>query len=58
MPASSQDNNRVCQSRWTKRTPITAAEQNAAASFVASDPFVEWLLSDKDRLPADFELAI
>src|SRR5271170_4047316 len=32
--------------------------QAALAAFVAPDPFVEWFLSDKDRLPADFELAI
>ncbi len=32
--------------------------QAALAAFVAPDPFVEWLLSDQDRLPADFELAI
>jgi len=36
----------------------TEVVQAALAAFVASDPFVEWLLSDKDRLPADFELAI
>ncbi len=30
----------------------------ALALFVASDPFVDWFLSDKDRLPADFELGI
>ena len=28
------------------------------AALAAPDPFVEWLLSDKDRLPADFELAV
>ncbi len=32
--------------------------QAALAAFVAPDPFVEWFLSDRDRLPADFELAI
>jgi len=32
--------------------------QAALAAFVAPDPFVVWFLSDKDRLPADFELAI
>lgn len=32
-----------------------AATSNA---FVAPDPLVEWLLSDKDRLPAKFKLAI
>jgi hypothetical protein len=36
----------------------TEIVQAALAAFVAPDPFVEWLLSDKDRLPADFELAI
>ncbi len=36
----------------------TEVVQAALAAFVAPDPFVEWLLSDKDRLPADFELAI
>jgi hypothetical protein len=28
------------------------------AAFVELDPFVEWLLSDEDRLPAGFEPAI
>ncbi|SRR6266849_5325860 len=38
---------------------MTEVVQAALAAFVApSDPFVEWLLSDKDRLPADFERAI
>lgn len=32
--------------------------QAALAALVAPDPFVEWFLSDMDRLPADFELAI
>jgi hypothetical protein len=36
----------------------TDVVQAALAAFVAPDPFVEWFLSDKDRLPADFELAI
>lgn len=36
----------------------TEVVQAALAAFVAPDPFVEWLLSDRDRLPADFELAI
>lgn len=36
----------------------TAIVQTALAAFVALDPFVEWFLSDRDRLPADFELAI
>jgi hypothetical protein len=36
----------------------TEVVQAALAAFVAPDPFVEWLLSDKDRLPADFELAV
>jgi len=36
----------------------TEIVQAALAAFVAPDPFVEWFLSDKDRLPADFELAI
>ncbi len=36
----------------------TEVMQAALAAFVAPDPFVEWFLSDKDRLPADFELAI
>ncbi|HTW70519.1 MAG TPA: hypothetical protein VME47_11565 [Acetobacteraceae bacterium] len=36
----------------------TEVMQAALAAFVAPDPFVEWLLSDRDRLPADFELAI
>jgi|HubBroStandDraft_1064217.scaffolds.fasta_scaffold367291_3 hypothetical protein len=39
-------------------TNTTEVVQAALAAFVAPDPFVEWLLSDKDRLPADFELAI
>jgi hypothetical protein len=39
-------------------TNTTEVMQAALAAFVAPDPFVEWLLSDKDRLPADFELAI
>ncbi len=39
-------------------TNTTKVVQAALAAFVAPDPFVEWLLSDKDRLPADFELAI
>jgi hypothetical protein len=30
----------------------------AQAGFVAPDAFVLWFLSGKDRLPADFELAI
>jgi hypothetical protein len=30
----------------------------ALVAFVAPDPFVEWFLSDKDRLPADFERVI
>jgi hypothetical protein len=36
----------------------TDVMQAALAAFVAPDPFVEWFLSGKDRLPADFELAI
>lgn len=36
----------------------TDVMQAALAAFVAPDPFVAWFLSDKDRLPADFELAI
>jgi hypothetical protein len=32
--------------------------QAALAAFVAPDPFVEWFLSDKDRLPADFERVV
>lgn len=36
----------------------TAVVQAALAAYVAPDPFVEWLLSDRDRLPPDFELAI
>ncbi|HTW73107.1 MAG TPA: hypothetical protein VME47_24735, partial [Acetobacteraceae bacterium] len=36
----------------------TEVMQAALAAFVAPDPFAEWLLSDRDRLPADFELAI
>lgn len=39
-------------------TNTTEVVQAALAAFVAPDPFVEWLLSDKDQLPADFELAI
>ena len=39
-------------------TNTTQVVQAALAAFVAPDPFVEWLLSDQDRLPADFELAI
>ncbi|HEY8744497.1 MAG TPA: hypothetical protein VIU62_15485 [Chloroflexota bacterium] len=36
----------------------TAVVQAALAAFVAPDPFVEWFLSDRDRLPADFERVI
>ncbi len=36
----------------------TEIMQAALAALVAPDPFVEWFLSDRDRLPADFELAI
>jgi hypothetical protein len=36
----------------------TEIVEAALALFTAQDPFVEWLLSDRDRLPADFELAI
>jgi hypothetical protein len=36
----------------------TEVVEAALAAFVAPDPFVEWLLSDRDRLPADFELGI
>jgi hypothetical protein len=36
----------------------TEVVEAALAAFVAPDPFVEWLLSDRDRLPPDFELAI
>lgn len=36
----------------------TAVVQAALAAYVAPDPFVEWLLSDRDRLPPDFEVAI
>ena len=36
----------------------TEVVQAALAAFVAPAPLVEWLLSDRDRLPADFELAI
>ena len=39
-------------------TNTTEVVEAALAAFVAPDPFVEWLLSDKDRLPPDFELAI
>jgi hypothetical protein len=39
-------------------TNTTEVTQAALAAFVAPDPFVDWLLSDKDRLPADFGLAI
>ena len=39
-------------------TNTTEVVQAALAAFVAPDPFVEWLLSDRDRLPADFVLAI
>lgn len=45
-------------SRKIGSTNTTEVVQAALAAFVAPDPFVEWLLSDKDRLPADFELAI
>lgn len=36
----------------------TQVLQAALAAFVAADPFVTWLLSDQDLLPADFELAV
>jgi hypothetical protein len=36
----------------------TEIVEAALAAFVAPDPFVLWFLSDKDQLPADFELAI
>jgi hypothetical protein len=36
----------------------TDVMQAALAALVAPDSFVVWFLSDKDRLPADFELAI
>ena len=36
----------------------TEVLQAALAAFVAPDPFVAWFLSDKDRLPADFERAL
>ena len=36
----------------------TAVVQAALAAYVAPDPLVEWFLSDRDRLPDDFELAI
>ena len=39
-------------------TNTTQVVEAALAAFVAPDPFVEWLLSEEDRLPADFELAI
>jgi hypothetical protein len=39
-------------------TNTTEVVEAALAAFVAPDPFVEWLLSDRDRLPPDFELAI
>jgi hypothetical protein len=45
-------------SRKIGSSNTTEVVQAALAAFVAPDPFVEWLLSDKDRLPADFELAI
>lgn len=45
-------------SRKIGSSNTTVVVQAALAAFVAPDPFVEWLLSDKDRLPADFELAI
>ena len=45
-------------SRKLGSSNMTEVVQAALAAFVAPDPFVEWLLSDKDRLPADFELAI
>jgi hypothetical protein len=45
-------------SRKIGSTNTTEVVQAALAAFVAPDPFVEWLLSDKDHLPADFELAI
>ncbi len=37
------------------RTDIISA---ALAAFVAPDSLVDWFLSDRDRLPADFETAI
>jgi len=36
----------------------TEVLQAALAAFVTPDPFVAWFLSDKDRLPADFERAL
>ena len=30
----------------------------ASTSCLAQDPFVQWLMSDQDRLPPGFELAI
>ena len=36
----------------------TDVVEAALAAFVAPDPFVAWFLSDEDRLPADFELAV
>lgn len=39
-------------------TNTTEVVQAALAAFVAPDPFVAWFLSDEDRLPADFELAL
>ena len=37
---------------------VTDVVEAALAAFAAPDPFVVWFLSDEDRLPADFELAI
>ena len=39
-------------------TNTTEVVQAALAAFVAPDPFVAWFLSDKDRLPDDFELGL
>lgn len=36
----------------------TTVVQAALVAFVAPDPFVEWFLSDRDRLPTDFERVI
>jgi hypothetical protein len=53
------DDDLLCASaRKIVSTYTTEVVQAALAAFVAPNPFVEWLLSDQDRLPADFELAI
>jgi hypothetical protein len=48
----------VAAARKVGSDNTTAVVQAALAAFVAPDPFVEWFLSDRDRLPADYDRAI